>query len=125
MKYGGSSVADPDKVRKVASRVVDRKLEGWDVVVVVSAMGDTTDHLIALAKAVSSDPPDREMDMLMASGEQISMSVLCMAIREMGHDAVSLTGPQAEIMTDSFHRRARIVDIKATRVKRRSKKAVS
>ena len=122
MKYGGSSVADPEKIKKVATRVVDRKLEGWDVVVVVSAMGDTTDHLIALAKAVSSDPPDREMDMLMASGEQISMSVLCMAIQAMGHDAVSLTGPQAEIITDSSHRRARIVDIKATRVKQEIEK---
>ncbi len=122
MKYGGSSVADPEKIKKVATRIVDRKLEGWDVVVVVSAMGDTTDHLIALAKAVSSDPPDREMDMLMASGEQISMSVLCMAIQAMGHDSVSLTGPQAEIITDSSHRRARIVDIKATRVKQEIEK---
>jgi aspartate kinase len=92
------------------------------VVVVVSAMGDTTDHLIELAKSVSTDPPDREMDMLMSSGEQISMAVLSMAIQAMGCDSISLTGPQAEIITDSSHRRARIVDIKATRVKQELEK---
>jgi aspartate kinase len=117
MKFGGSSVADADKIKKVARRVIEKKEAGNDVAVVVSAMGDTTDHLIELAKSVSGDPPDREMDMLMSSGEQISMAVLSMAIQDMGHNAVSLTGPQAEIITDNSHRRARIVDIKATRVK--------
>ncbi len=117
MKFGGSSVADADKIKKVATRVIEKKEAGNDVVVVVSAMGDTTDHLISLAKSVNDDPADREMDMLMSSGEQVSMAVLCMAIQAMGHDAISLTGPQAEILTDNFHRRARIVDIKATRVK--------
>ena len=121
-KYGGSSVADSEKIRKVASRVIKKKREGYDVVVVVSAMGDTTDHLIELAKSVSGDPPDREMDMLMSSGEQISMAVLSMAIQAMGYDSISLTGPQAEIFTDSSHRRARIVDIKATRVKQELEK---
>ncbi len=117
MKFGGSSVADADKVKKVADRVIAKKEAGNDVVVVVSAMGDTTDHLIALAKSVTDNPTDREMDMLLSSGEIISMAILSMAIQEKGSDAVSLTGPQAEIMTDSFHRRARIMDIKATRVK--------
>lgn len=118
MKFGGSSVADADKIKKVAIRVIEKKQAGNNVVVVVSAMGDTTDHLIDMAKSVSDDPRDREMDMLMSSGEQISMAVLCMAIQAMGHDAISLTGPQAGIITDTFHRRARIVDIKATRVKK-------
>jgi aspartate kinase len=116
-KYGGTSVADSEKVMKVAARVIQKKREGFDVVVVVSAMGDTTDRLIELAKSVSGDPPDREMDMLMSSGEQISMAVLSMAVQAMGSEAISLTGLQAEIFTDSSHRRARIVDIKATRVK--------
>lgn len=117
-KYGGSSVADAEKIKKVARRVIERKKKGDDVVVVVSAMGDTTDDLIKIARSVSSDPPDREMDMLMACGEQISMAVMSMAIQDMGFDSISLTGPQAEIITDSSHRRARIVDIKATRVKK-------
>ncbi len=117
MKFGGSSVADAEKMKKVAARVIEKKEAGNDVAVVVSAMGDSTDHLIDLAKQVSDDPPDREMDMLMSSGEQISMAVLSMTIQAMGHAAVSLTGPQAEIFTDNYHRRARIVDIRATRVK--------
>jgi len=121
-KYGGTSVADSEKIKKVAARVIARNRAGSDVVVVVSAMGDTTDHLIELAKSVSADPPDREMDMLMSSGEQISMAVLSMAIQAMGCDSISLTGPQAEIITDSSHRRARIVDIKATRVKQELEK---
>ena len=116
-KYGGTSVADAGKIRKVAARIIDSKKKGNDVVVVVSAMGKTTDRYIELANEVSSNPPDREMDMLMSCGEQISMALMSMAIQDMGYDAISLTGPQAEIITDSSHRRARIVDIKATRVK--------
>jgi aspartate kinase len=116
-KYGGSSLADAEKVKTVAARIIALKEKGNNVVVVVSAMGDTTDTLIDLARSVSSDPLDREMDMLMSCGEQISMSIMSMAIHEMGHKAISLTGPQAEIYTDTSHRRARIVDIKATRVK--------
>ena len=116
-KYGGSSVADAEKIKKVASRIIEKKKSGCDVVVVISAMGDTTDKLIKLARSVSSNPSDREMDMLMACGEQISMTILSMAIQDMGYDAISLTGHQAEIITDSSHRRARITDIKATRVK--------
>jgi len=114
-KYGGTSVADAGKIRKVAARIIDSKKKGNDVVVVVSAMGKTTDRYIELANEVSSNPPDREMDMLMSCGEQISMALMSMAIQDMGYDAISLTGPQAEIITDSSHRRARIVDIRATR----------
>jgi len=117
MKFGGSSVADADKVKKVADRIIAKKEAGNNVVAVVSAMGDSTDHLIDLARSVSDNPPDREMDMLLSSGEVISMSILSMALAAKGHDAISLTGPQAEIFTDSSHRRARIMDIKATRVK--------
>jgi len=117
MKFGGTSVADGEKIKKVAGRVIAKKEEGNDVVVVVSAMGRTTDELIELARSVADNPPDREMDMLLSSGERISMALLSMAIQEMGHDAISLTGSQAEIITDTTHRRARITDIKATRVK--------
>lgn len=116
-KYGGTSVADAEKIKTVASRIIERKKSGCDVVVVVSAMGKTTDGFVKLARQVNDNPPDREMDMLMSSGEQISMAILSMAIQNMGYDAVSLTGPQAEIITDNFHRRARILDIKATRVR--------
>ena len=116
-KYGGTSVADVEKLKKVAVRIIEKKNNGSDVVVVVSAMGKTTDTYIELANALSSNPADREMDMLMSSGEQISMALLSMAIQDMGYDAISLTGPQAEIITNSSHRRARILDIKATRVK--------
>jgi len=117
MKFGGTSVADGEKIKRVAERVIAKKREGNDVVVVVSAMGHTTDELIELARSVTDDPPDREMDMLLSSGERISMALLSMAIQKMGHDAISLTGSQAEIITDTTHRRARITDIKATRVK--------
>ena len=116
-KYGGTSVADVEKLKKVAARIIETKKNGSEVVVVVSAMGKTTDTYIELANALSRNPADREMDMLMSSGEQISMALLSMAIQDMGYDAISLTGPQAEIITDSSHRRARILDIKATRVR--------
>jgi aspartate kinase len=117
MKFGGSSVADAEKIKIVAGRVIDVKESGANVVVVVSAMGKTTDTLISLVNSVTDDPQDREMDMLLSSGEVISMSILAMAIQAAGHDAISLTGPQAEIFTDTSHRRARITDIKATRVR--------
>ncbi len=117
MKFGGTSLGTPEKVKKTADRVIQRKNEGNDVAVVVSAMGHTTDELIELSRQVTDDPPDREMDMLMSNGEVISMAILAMAIHAKGHAAISLTGPQAEVMTDSAHRRARILEIKATRVK--------
>ncbi len=117
MKFGGTSVADAEKMNKAAERVIAKKDEGNDVVVVVSAMGKETDRLLNLARSVSGDPPAREMDMLLSSGEIVSMSVLSMAIQAKGHDAISLTGPQAEILTDTYHRQARIMDIRATRVR--------
>jgi aspartate kinase len=94
-KYGGSSVADVARIRQVAERVVRTKKAGHDVVVVVSAMGDTTDELLALAKQVSPNPERRELDMLLTAGERISMAVLSMAIRELGGDAISFTGSQS------------------------------
>src|ERR1044071_10228447 len=94
-KYGGSSVADAEKLRQVASRVMRTKQAGHDVVVVVSAMGDTTDDLLALAKQVSPNPERRELDMLLTAGERISMALLSLAIRELGGDAISFTGSQS------------------------------
>ncbi|AKJ65083.1 aspartate kinase [Kiritimatiella glycovorans] len=115
-KYGGSSVADADCMRRVAQRIHETREAGNDVVVVVSAMGDTTDELIQLAQEVHASPDDREMDQLMAAGEQISSSVLTMALHAMGCEAVSMTGPQAGIRTDAAHTRAKITGIDPARV---------
>ncbi|MBV9099636.1 MAG: aspartate kinase [Candidatus Dormibacteraeota bacterium] len=114
-KYGGTSVASPARLRRVARRVRDAAA-GAQVVVVVSAMGETTDELIALAHSVSTDPPSREMDMLLSSGEIITAPLLAMALEAAGTRAVSLTGPQAGIRTSRAHRTARIVDIVPQRV---------
>ena len=111
-KFGGTSVADADKIKNVADAVIKEKLNGNSVVVVVSAMGHTTDNLIKLSKQISENPSEREMDMLLSTGEQISMSLLAMAIQEKGHDAISLNAMQVGIMTEPNHSRARIVDIK-------------
>ncbi|MGA0884095.1 MAG: aspartate kinase, partial [Candidatus Nanopelagicales bacterium] len=100
-KYGGSSVADAESIKRVARRIVDTKKSGNDVVVVVSAMGDTTDELIDLAEQVSPNPPGRELDMLLTAGERISMAVLAMAISDLGFEARSYTGSQAGLITDS------------------------
>ena len=116
-KYGGSSVADADSIKRVASRIAQAKEAGNDVVVTVSAMGDTTDDLIDLAQQVSGHPHAREMDMLLTTGERISMALLAMAIRDLGFDARSFTGSQAGMMTDAQHGRARIVDVTPTRVR--------
>ncbi|GIX05912.1 MAG: hypothetical protein KatS3mg115_0315 [Candidatus Poribacteria bacterium] len=116
-KYGGSSVADVEKIRHVARRVIKTKNAGNDVVVVVSAMGKTTDNLIALAKQIMEHPPERELDMLLATGEQVSIALLAMAIHAEGHRAVSLTGPQVGIVTDPLHGRARIHTIRGDRVR--------
>ncbi len=116
-KYGGSSVATPERVRQVAARVVATKRQGHRVVVVVSAMGDTTDHLIELAHRVSPNPPDREMDMIMATGEQVSIALLAMAIRDLGEEAVSLTGGQVGILTDEVHTKARIQKVDTARLR--------
>jgi aspartate kinase len=115
-KYGGTSVGDASRIRRVAERVVASRLAGNDVVVVVSAMGDTTDDLIALARRVSPDPPPREMDMLLTAGERISMSLLAMAIADLGVTAKSFTGSQAGIITDTLHGKARILDVRASRI---------
>jgi aspartate kinase len=115
-KYGGSSVADVAKLRQVADRVMRTRREGHDVVVVVSAMGHATDELLALAKQVSANPDRRELDMLLTTGERISMALLSMAIRELGGDAVSFTGSQSGIITNDRHADARIIEVRPVRV---------
>lgn len=115
-KYGGSSVADAAGIKRVAQRIVSTKKQGHDVVVVVSAMGDTTDDLIDLANQVSPLPPARELDMLLTAGERISMAVLAMAIHDLGHDARSFTGSQAGVITDAVHGRAKIIDVTPGRI---------
>ena len=121
-KYGGSSVANPERIKNVAVRVVSYKKKGNDVVVVVSALGDTTDELIALAAKISHNPPEREMDMLLSTGEQISVALLAMAIHELGLEAISLTGSQVGIITDTAHTRARIVKVGADKIRQELKK---
>lgn len=116
-KYGGTSVADPERIQAVADRVAAARRAGDDVVVVVSAMGQTTDELIRLARAVTPDPPPREMDMLLTAGERISMALLAMALDVRGIPAVSYTGSQAGILTDSSHGEARIREITGQRVR--------
>jgi len=116
-KFGGSSVANADRVRNVASIITDTYKAGNEVVVVVSAQGDTTDELIDKAKEISAKPPKREMDMLLASGEQISIALVAMAIREMGYPAVSLLGWQAGVLTSSDYGSARIKSVNTTRIK--------
>lgn len=117
-KYGGSSVANAEKILRVAQRVIKTKQSGNKVVVVVSAMGDMTDDLIDLSKQINPDPEEREMDMLLATGEQVSIALLAMAIHKLGHEAVSFTGPQVGIMTDEFHSKARIQNISPDRIKK-------
>ncbi len=116
-KYGGSSVADAEGIKRVAKRIVDAKKSGHQVVVVVSAMGDTTDELIDLAEQVSPIPAGREFDMLLTAGERISMALLAMAIKNLGHQARSYTGSQAGVITDSSHGKARIIDITPGRIR--------
>jgi aspartate kinase len=116
-KFGGSSVADAESIKRVAKRIVETRKAGNDVVVAVSAMGDTTDELIDLAHEVTPIPDPREMDMLLTTGERISMALLAMAIKSMGHDARSYTGSQAGMITDDRHGAARIVDVTPGRVR--------
>ncbi len=116
-KYGGSSVADAAAIKRVAKRIAEAKRAGDDVVVVVSAMGDTTDELIDLANDITPMPPSREMDILLTAGERISMSLLAMAIANLGVHAQSFTGQQAGVITDDAHGRARIIDVKASRIR--------
>jgi len=115
-KYGGSSVADVQKLKAVASRVMRTREQGHDVVVVVSAMGDTTDELLELAREVSANPDRRELDMLLSAGERISMALLSMAIRELGGNAISFTGSQSGIITNDRHVDARIIEVRPFRI---------
>ena len=115
-KYGGSSVADVDKLKKIASMIAAVKKQGIDVVVVVSAMGKTTNQLIDMAKAISNDPPRREMDMLLSTGERTSMALLCIALHEEGIESISLTGSQAGIITNDRHNDARVIEVRPIRV---------
>jgi aspartate kinase len=117
-KYGGSSVADAEGIKRVAQRIVDAKRDGNDVVVVVSAMGDTTDELIDLAQRVSPLPAPRELDMLLTAGERMSMALLAMAIGNLGQEARSFTGSQAGVITDSTHGKAKIIDVTPGRIER-------
>ena len=116
-KYGGSSVADAESIKRVAKRISEARKAGHDVVVVVSAMGDTTDELIDLARQITPIPPSREMDILLTAGERISMSLLAMAINNLGVKAKSFTGQQAGVITDAVHGKARIVDVVPGRIR--------
>lgn len=115
-KYGGSSVADIDRIKMVAERVVSTKKAGYDVVVVVSAMGKTTDSLLAMASEINPTPSSRELDMLLTVGERITMALLSMAIQALGVDAISFTGSQSGIITNASHNRARIIEVRPFRV---------
>jgi aspartate kinase len=116
MKFGGTSVADAERLRRAARRIVARREEGFDVVAVLSARGKTTDELISMAHEVSPVPEPREMDMLLSTGERQSCALCAMAIHDMGHRAISLTGSQAGIVTDTSHTKARILDVRAQRI---------
>ncbi len=116
MKFGGTSVADAQRIKRAAQRIVDTREAGHRVVAVLSARGKTTDELIAMAEEVSAAPDRREMDMLLSTGERISCALCAMAIKDLGHRAISLTGSQAGIVTDSSHTRARILDVRADRI---------
>ncbi len=115
-KYGGTSIADVERIKNVAKRVVHAKEAGNSVVVVVSALGETTDELLKLAYQISFAPPERELDMLLATGEQMSVALLAMAIEALGYDAISFTGLQVGILTDAAHTKAKIIDIKSDRI---------
>ncbi|MDR0485673.1 MAG: aspartate kinase, partial [Elusimicrobiota bacterium] len=117
MKFGGSSVADANKIKLVARRIIAKKNEGGRVIAVVSAQGDTTDDLLEAAAQITANPPPREMDVLLSTGEMISISLLSMAIDSMGEKVLSLTGPQAGILTDENHQKAKIVKIDVKKMK--------
>ena len=123
-KYGGTSVADIDKIQNAAKRVIATKHKGYDVVVVVSALGDTTDKLLELSHSITEEPSERELDMLVSTGEQVSCALLAMAIHKLGEDAISFTGAQVGIITDNAFTKARIIDINAKRIFRELKKRI-
>lgn len=121
-KYGGSSVENIEKIVNVAKRVVSYKNKGYDIVVVVSALGDTTDELLGLASKITKVPSERELDMLVSTGEQVSVALLAMAVHKFGKEAISFTGTQVGIITDSSHTKARIIDVNARRIREELKK---
>src|ERR1700709_2511736 len=117
MKFGGTSVKGPEEIKRAAGRIVAAREAGHRVVAVLSARGKTTDELVAQALEISDRPDSREMDMLLSTGERISCALCAMAIHDMGHKAISLTGSQAGIVTDSSHTKARILDVRADRIR--------
>src|SRR5579871_1856827 len=117
MKFGGTSVADADRIKAAARRIVRQRESGKRVVAVLSARGQTTDELIAMAEEVSANPDPRELDMLLSTGERISCALCAMVIKDLGHRAISLTGSQAGIVTDTSHTKARIIDVRANRIR--------
>jgi aspartate kinase len=117
MKFGGTSVADAERIKRAARRIVAKREQGTRVVAVLSARGQTTDELIEMAEEVSTNPDPREMDMLLSTGERISCALCAMAINDLGHRAISLTGSQAGIVTDTSHTKARIIDVRANRIR--------
>src|SRR5215216_6784949 len=117
MKFGGTSVADAERIKRAARRIVRSREQGRRVVAVLSARGKTTDELIASAEEVSATPDAREMDMLLSTGERISCALCAMALNDLGHRAISLTGSQAGIVTDTSHTKARILDVRADRIR--------
>src|SRR5436190_15532004 len=117
-KFGGSSVANAERIKAAARKAIRARQSGSQVIVVVSARGDTTDELIELAREISERPPAREMDMLLSTGEQISIALLAMAIQELGEQAISFTGTQVGIVTDSTHTKARIKSISTARMRK-------
>ena len=117
MKFGGTSVADAERVKRAAHRIVNKREQGYQVVAVLSARGKTTDELIAMAEEISAAPDPREMDMLLSTGERISCALCAMAIHDLGHRAISLTGSQAGIVTDESHTKALILDVRAERIR--------
>src|SRR4030042_894410 len=121
-KFGGSSVANVERIQNVAERIAGYRKKGCDLVVVVSALGDTTDELIELADKINPDPSEREMDMLLSTGEQISVALLAMAIHKLGYEAISFTGAQVGIITDKNHTKARIIKINADRIRQALKR---
>ncbi|MEI6831163.1 MAG: aspartate kinase [Candidatus Omnitrophota bacterium] len=121
-KYGGSSVANVERIQKVAQRIVSYRKKGYALVIVVSALGDTTDELVTLANKINTNPSEREMDMLLSTGEQISVALLAMAIHKLGIEAISFTGAQVGIITDTSHTRARIIKINTDKIRAELKK---
>src|SRR6202048_3817675 len=117
MKFGGTSVANAERIKHAARRIVDKRELGNRVVAVLSARGKTTDELIAMAEEVSEAPDGREMDMLLSTGERVSCALCAMAIHDLGHRAISLTGSQAGIVTDTSHTKARILEVRADRIR--------